>query len=271
MSGVRELQPTKMKTLRNQVSARSGLTLIELVVVLAVLVALAGLIIGNFPGIIRKASRSSSATSVQDVSRAVQYMYTTTLKYPTGFDSLLGVDGALFAKLPSGPAGPVGGQLTVGPLAGNDANALLAIGVTTTLSHATNANSTDVTWTSTVPGQTNFSFSGGSGSGVFISSTNAFAVFKSDTNNAASKKWVIFGVGAGSSMVGPGGAMLEAPVHYGADASQNPKDFYQRYAVCFELDSTGSTTIARYIGAAAIEGDGLTATDTNVKEYWKTN
>lgn len=100
MSGVRELQPTKMKTLRNQFSARSGLTLIELVVVLAVLVALAGLIIGNFPGIIRKASRSSSATSVQELSRAVQYSYTTTLKYPTGYDSLLEGPAALYNKLP---------------------------------------------------------------------------------------------------------------------------------------------------------------------------
>lgn len=272
MSGVRELQPTKMKTLRNQVSARSGLTLIELVVVLAVLVALAGLIIGNFPGIIRKASRSSSATSVQDVSRAVQYMYTTTLKYPTGFDSLLESPTVLYNKLPSANGILlVGGQLTASTVNATEAAALVAIGVTTTLQHAPSVT-TDVTWTSTTPGQVTNSFNGTYLLNVVTITTNtAFTVFKADVSNynGSNRKFLIFGVGAGSSMVGPAGAMLEAPVHYGADASQNPKDFYQRYAVCFELDATGSTTVARYIGAAAIEGSGLTATDTNVKEYWK--
>lgn len=45
-----------------RLSAR-GLTLIELVVVLAILVALAGLIIGNFPSLLRKASGSTSANT----------------------------------------------------------------------------------------------------------------------------------------------------------------------------------------------------------------
>lgn len=261
-----------MKTLRNQVSARSGLTLIELVVVLAVLVALAGLIIGNFPGIIRKASRSSSATSVQDVSRAVQYMYTTTLKYPTGFDSLLESPTALYKKLPSAAGTAVGGQLTIATLSALEAAALISIGVTNTLQHDPTVT-TDVTWKSTTPGQTTHSFDDTLLKVATIGTNTAFTVFKADLSNyddvTKNRKFLVFGVGAGSSMVGPAGAMLEAPVHYGADASQNPKDFYQRYAVCFEIDSTGSSIVARYIGAAAIEGSGLTATDTNVKEYWK--
>ncbi|MSU36070.1 MAG: prepilin-type N-terminal cleavage/methylation domain-containing protein [Pedosphaera sp.] len=261
-----------MKTLRNQVSARSGLTLIELVVVLAVLVALAGLIIGNFPGIIRKASRSSGATSVQDLSRAVQYSYTTTLKYPTGFDSLLETATTLYNKLPptSTNAGIyAGAQLTPGTISAPEGAALVKIGLTNSLRH-TAAVSTDVTWTSTLPGQTAYSFDNAANLSVTtINSTVAYSVFKADTNNFSAKKWLIFGVGAGCSLVGPNATILEAPVHYGADASQNPKDYYQRYAVCFEVDSSGSTIIARYIGAAAIEGDGLTATDVNVKEYWK--
>jgi len=63
-----------------QGARRRGLTLIELVVVLAILVALAGLIIGNFPSLIKKASRSTGSASVGDIDRAVQIAYTTRLR-----------------------------------------------------------------------------------------------------------------------------------------------------------------------------------------------
>ena len=53
---------------RNQ--AARGLTLIELVVVLAILVALVGLVLAFFPGLLGRASRSTSASSTQDVARA---------------------------------------------------------------------------------------------------------------------------------------------------------------------------------------------------------
>ena len=65
--------------------------------------------------------------------------------------------------------------------------------------------------------------------------------------------------------------MLEAPTHYGTDAQQNPKDYYQRYAVCFQIDSSVTPNIATFIGSAAITGEGLTATDENVKQYWRNN
>lgn len=152
----------------------------------------------------------------------------------------------------------------------DEAAALAKIGLDKSLTHDP-AVVTDVTWKSTLPGQTAYSFDTAAASYAVatIDSTNAFSIFHADTNSVA-KKWLVFGVGAGSSLVGPSATMLEAPVHYGADALQNPKDYYQRYAVCFEVDSTDPTSIvARYVGAAAIEGDGLTATDANVKEYWK--
>ena len=59
----------KLRTYTPRGSTR-GLTLIELVVVLAILVALAGLIIGNFPSLLRKASGATSANTIQDIGRA---------------------------------------------------------------------------------------------------------------------------------------------------------------------------------------------------------
>ena len=57
-------------------SAR-GLTLMELVVVLAILAALAGLIVGNFPSLLGKSSGSTSANTIQDIGRALNIRYST--------------------------------------------------------------------------------------------------------------------------------------------------------------------------------------------------
>jgi prepilin-type N-terminal cleavage/methylation domain-containing protein len=117
----------QLKSYRSQVATR-GLTLIELVVVLAILVALAGLIIGNFPGLINKAVGATSANTLQDIGRSLQAQYITKNTYGTGYDSLLDSTGIAFSSLPPGCTDP--NQLTVATLTAPDATALTNIGLT---------------------------------------------------------------------------------------------------------------------------------------------
>src|SRR5689334_962812 len=77
----------KLRSLKSRASAR-GLTLIELVVVLAILVALAGLIIGYIPILLKNASGSTGANTIQDIGRAMSVRYTTKGSYATAFDNL---------------------------------------------------------------------------------------------------------------------------------------------------------------------------------------
>src|SRR5436190_1874440 len=77
----------KLRTYSTRASAR-GLTLIELVVVLAILVALAGLIIGNFPSLLRKASGATSANTIQDIGRAQNGKFQLTGVYADYYDNL---------------------------------------------------------------------------------------------------------------------------------------------------------------------------------------
>ena len=256
---------------RRHNAARRGLTLIELVVVLAILVALAGLIIGNFPGLIKRASRSSSASSVGDINRAVQVDYTTLLKYPNDMDSLLQSGGTVYANLPNVGGTPVGGLISAGALTSAEVNALASVGITRSFQMDV-PTPTDVTWKSTDSGTALFNGAAGANLVATISSNTAYATFGPGVVNTTAdggSRYLVFGLGNRCTLVGPSKNMFEAPVRFGESAAHNPKDYYQRYALVFALDAVGTATKVRYVGSAAIEATGLSVSDGNLQQYWQ--
>src|SRR5262245_16741969 len=70
-------------------SRRSGFTLIELVVVLLILAALAGLVIPNIGMLGRSTDMAVSAKTQQDLANNVQLFFVLQKRYPQGLDSLL--------------------------------------------------------------------------------------------------------------------------------------------------------------------------------------
>ena len=78
---------------------RSGLTLLELVVVIAILVVLAGMIVPLISGLGYQTNAATNATVADDVSRAVRTFYGRFDAQPTGWDSLLNASGTSFGKL----------------------------------------------------------------------------------------------------------------------------------------------------------------------------
>ncbi len=78
---------------------RRGLTLLELVVVLTILVALAGLAIPLLGGLSTQADGSTNAAVVGDVDRAVGTYFTRHDAHADGWDSLLNSSDTLFTKL----------------------------------------------------------------------------------------------------------------------------------------------------------------------------
>jgi len=257
-----------MKTaMRQRYASQRGLTLIELVVVLAILVALAGLIIGNFPGLIKKASRSTGSSSIGDIDRAVQVGYTTRLRYPDGMDSLLNNAGTLATNLPNVSGNYIGGQLAVANLAAGDDTALISAGITHM--YRLDEGITDVTWNATA---TSNRVAVASGVPVAtLPATNAVTIFGQGAINtdATNSTYLVFGLGSRCDLVGASKNMLEAPVRFGESAAHNPKEVYQRYAMVFAIDAINGAKQIRYIGAAAIESTGLTISDQNLQKYWQ--
>jgi len=263
---------TTQQYLNNRRARQRGLTLIELVVVLAILVALAGLIVANFPGVITRAHTATCATHVADVNKIMQYSYTTTLAYPSGFDSLLdsGTD-TLFDKLPGHAVGtPVGNWLTASTLNAGEALALAQIGITNTFN--LNPNASDATWSATDLTSQN-SFLSGTPNVALIQTTYATNVWPNlaqTLTNYVSTKFVVFGVGSGCTAVGPGHLMQEAPTHFGDNANMNPQNNYQRIAVVFRVDTDPSTNVvASFVGAGAIHDDSIGTSEGDIHDYYQ--
>ena len=83
--------------------ARGGLTLLELVVVMAILIALAGILVPVFPDLLARASTSTGATNLTEVAKAVQMYQGLYRSYPDLLDSL--VDGTAPCSPRQTPAG----------------------------------------------------------------------------------------------------------------------------------------------------------------------
>ena len=249
--------------------AARGLTLIELVVVLAILVALVGLVLAFFPGLLSRASKSTSATSIQDIAKAVQINYSTQLTYGSGYDSLLQAsDGELYSKLTPG----VSAQLVKGALEAADSSALTALGVTKLFD-----------LDSTLAGDATFAVTGTTSRNV--SDPNApVALIKTggtpDTtaalrrtllgnyNPVGTAKYVVFGLNKSATIVGPNSILQDAPVRAGADANENPTTSYQRYGLVFLIDGTTPARTARFLGAVAFGSAGITTAEGSLQGYY---
>lgn len=139
------LQTRKRKT-------RPGLTLMELVVVMFILMALAAIMVPLFPSLIERAHRSSQGTNATEIAKAVQLYQSFYGNYPDGYDLL--TDGTaiinyfpavptpqpmLFGETAGTMAGgnvvnaswiyPAGGYVNAGALTTNALNALNGAGI----------------------------------------------------------------------------------------------------------------------------------------------
>ena len=248
----------KLSNIGQRASAR-GLTLIELVVVLAILVALAGLIIGNFPSLLRKASGSTSANTIQDIARAVSIRQTTLNSVGSGYDSLLTTGGAVFPQLPPGCLT----NITAVAL-GTDSPALAELGIQQICNLA---YLTDATWT--VASSNNLVTNTTT---TLAARASAFMVNKLIPNSSAyvgtPQVW-LFGVGKITTLVGAGSTLLEAPTRTGTSEFENAQNYYQRYVIAFVVDNSGigGTRRARFLGALAPTANGFSLTDDATQMY----
>lgn len=134
---------------------RHGFTLLELIIVLAILVGLAGLAVAKLDGLQLKSEKAAAGMDMRNVSRLIQTFRATTNFYPDRWDSLVhnggtrvlqqpGLPGSGQAGLDPGLAGGNGftAKLALLPaaLTPNQAKSLTRLGITTVYDHADNTN-----------------------------------------------------------------------------------------------------------------------------------
>lgn len=251
-----------------------GFTLLELIVVVAILVALAGLIVAKLDGFQSKSEKAVAATQMRDMQRLIQVFRGTTNLYPDRWDSLVDRTGTAVLKQPALPGGATGldpglvgglpagssSKLALAPvLTAGQARSLNRMGITTVLDHDGNTSAA-------VPYGNGFSIAntidGGADdvfatinildtrgqaivSALYPTLPPAVAVVPSD------RVLVVFGLGRYCTMVGgtlQSATLNEAPV-YPYESSQ----YYDRYLVVFEAYNSGGA--ARLVAVLGADGD----------------
>lgn len=109
---------------------RAGLTLIELVMVLVILVALAGLLVPQVDFLRRSSDKGTASVTMKNVSENIQLYRTFDGSYPNNWDSLIEDGGtAIYSKLGSP------GKYGTSTLTDSEAASFTKIGIDTLLDH----------------------------------------------------------------------------------------------------------------------------------------
>lgn len=249
-------------------SCRKGLTLIELVVAVAVLVALAGIVSLAAPDLVRRASAATGAASADGLNRAMEIHRILNGTYPDGFDSLLEAPYTLYRRLPAGSLR----QLRPRDLDNADRPILQAAGITTTWRHDTNVTDgvtfaplTDIkAFDATAAG-----FAADDMAELHPTRVNVNALFGAGTRKGTpTEVFLVMGVGPRCSLIGPQGGVMAAPVSFGGTAGSHPARFYQRYGVVFRLDRADREKL-RYLGAVVFDDDGIKTAGTKVQGWFR--
>lgn len=235
-------------------SRPTGFTLVELVVVMAVLTVLAGLVLPKLDVFKLKANKASAASNMHGVNRFVTTYKVQRDLFPDGFDSLLDSTATTNLSpilnpqcLGTPPANPT--KLTTATIATtSELRSLNRVGLTVVYDLDTGAgfpgNAGTVARTLAV-GDTYATINAADPDGQAIIQS----FYPATGAVPAGSSLVVFGLGPRNEMVGD--VLHRVPFYANADQTA----YYNRYLVVFEMSSSGGR--AKLIGTLGSDGDTL--------------
>lgn len=254
------------RTWKTRLKSRRGLTLIELVVVMLILAAVAGIVLPLLPNMITRAHTSTGATNVSELAKALQTYEAIHFAYPTNFDSLV-ISGTLANYIP----GVASNHLGVITLTDGSGDPLYESGVKTVLPIVA---ATTGDWSPTMyPYGTNATIAPSS---LAVTVTDGLAMASLTTTGAVSlglpadPTYAVLGIGSYTSMQGK--SLQEAPIHFADSQSDTPDKKYSRFAAVFQItDSNGDALEkARLTQIVALHDDGVVGLGKHLAEYFET-
>jgi hypothetical protein len=225
---------------------------LELVVVMVILVALAGILVPMLPSMLGRAHAVNHSANVSEMNKIWGLYANINGGYPDRLDSLISGT-ALFAKLPD----HMDDDLVPGELTDPQADALKAAGVRNVylMDDATD-NATMEPYgaapaTPTLIDEDVYA--------AFLNGAAARRLFGDTATTAAgdaASEFVIFGVGQNCTAIGANFGMQSAPIHFDGHG-HSPIEHYARFGVVFNT----AETPARFAGAVAFHEGGLSGLD----------
>lgn len=255
---------------------RRGLTLMEMVVVLTILVGLAAILVPLFPNLLRRTHKATDATQTAETAKAVQLYQAAYVSYPDDYDLL--TDGTAFpAYLPGGSANAFGGYVTAGTLTPDQVAALNRVGILKVQKLApdnTGANfqATMNPYAGATPAADRVDISGGTSTANFAILNKANitnGLLQTDIASDPTATYVVFGVGPRCSMVGK--TIMNAPTSVPQDKGFTPDNTYCRIGLIYKVGGSevAKTERARLVAVVAMEDDELESTEKDIVGYYQ--
>jgi prepilin-type N-terminal cleavage/methylation domain-containing protein len=267
---------------------RLGFTLMELIVVLVVLVALAGILVPILPNMITRAHSATGAASAKETAKAIQLYESVNFRHPNGWDSLVEAETGATLRSDRFTVVPLDG---VEPLAVRIQDALTSAGITFsyTMARGIQGNGRpDGHSNAPANGDRINTFSpyaapvgdptgiqdltdggsvvrlGGQDPGTGLNEIVRFG-FLNPVDDPTTVAYVLFGVGQRLTAVGQ--TMSSAPVHFPEAGDLPPTLAYSRLAAIYRIPANGPAELAT---VAAVHGDHLDSIDQHLEEYYET-
>ncbi len=273
-----------MTQLREKKAVRHGLTLLELVIVMTILVALAGIAVGMFPRLMGRAHIASCAGNLPELTKAIQMYEATSMDgYPDRMDTLV-VGNELAEFLPF-RNGQIRGLQAL-PVSGPEVEALLEAGIrqVTVMSNGSGANWHASFWPYDASPEDGAPLAEIS-TGMQLAFLEPYAAqMEGISTNGPQDRFVVFGLGSPCRMFGR--TINEAPVHFSDGLDGNPNERYMRFVAVFQVagqvrnpdwEDGGEEPEfipspyrrARFRGVLSMHPGRLEGVGSHMEEYWE--
>ncbi len=274
-----------MTSFQEKSRSRLGLTLLELVIVMTIIVAIAGVAVAMFPRLLARAHIASCSANIPELLKAIQMYEATSMDgYPDMMDNLALQGGGIANILPL-RGGEIRG-LSSHSLTEDEAKALQRAGISNLAQVAlagpdhhpsfwpySDALADGVTPTAVAE---NLSVAG---------LDPQYAQQEGISTNGPEDVFVVFGLGSPCRMFGR--TLNEAPVHFSNSLEGNPNDKYMRFVAVFQVaghvrnpewvegDDPEDQFIpspysrARFRGVLSMHPGRLEGVGAHMEEYWE--
>lgn len=250
-----------------RLSDRSGLSLLELLVVLTILIALGGIVVSTLPGMLNRTQVATAAANVPEIESTIRRMAVLSQgQIGNRFDALISGTASLDGSIP----GYIGGAelFETTSLSPPEIEALRSIGITELIPALDDAQNATFGSHDQLP-----VLIGTDARVCAISQEPALVLLREGWNLEvdAGSRFFVFGLGEQCSLVGggPKAAFAEAPVHFSDERDQSPEDMYSRYLILVELKPAGeSEFVARFAGTGIPGKRGITSVSNELESYY---
>ncbi len=251
---------------------QAGLTLIELVVVLTILVAIGGLLVPVIGNALTRSHVATCASNYPEVTKMLITAEATRGEFGDGWttgvfgvgagaddpvnNSSANTDGGGYAN------GGTGGTLAVGNLATDEVTALNDLGITTVYNHGDPAAADyDVTFNAGLTAETLSATT----DVIVLTDTQAELIY---LQTGGSEKYIWLGIDKTWTLLGE--LTPEPPSHFGDTEGALPHQSYSRFGAIFQVADASGNPMAKFRRVSyCIDGDLFETGDNHIGIHWQ--